>query len=72
MASNFRCSSAREMSLPMVTPSSTFHAGGQDGVDVLLQFLPGQPVAGNAVAEHTAQLFPGLKYRDLVAHQGDR
>ena len=51
-------------------PQLHFHAGGQDGVDVLLQFLPGQPVAGNAVAEHAAQLFPGLKYRDLVAHQG--
>ena len=47
------------------------HAGGQDGVDVLLQLLTGQAVAGNAVAQHAAQLLAGLIYGDLVSHKGE-
>ena len=45
-------------------------AQGQDGLDVLVQLLPGQAVAGDAVAHHAAQALPLLVARDLVAHEG--
>ena len=45
-------------------------AQGQDGLDVLVQLLPGQAVAGDAVAHHAAQALPLLVDRDLVAHEG--
>ena len=35
-----------------------------------MQFFSGQAIAGNAVSEHTAQLFAGLENRGLVAHKG--
>ena len=45
-------------------------AQGENGGDLRVQQLPGQAVAGNAVAQHTAQLLPLLIDRDLVAHEG--
>ena len=43
---------------------------GEDGCDLRVQQLPGEAVAGDAVAEHPAQLLPLLIDGDLVAHQG--
>ena len=45
------------------------HAGGEDGVDVLLQALSRQTVAGNAVEKHAAQIAALLENGDLVAHE---
>ena len=45
------------------------NAQRQDGVDLRVQQVPGEPVAGDAVAQHAAQLCPLLVHRDLVAHQ---
>ena len=42
----------------------------EDGGDLRVQQLPGEAVAGDAVAEHPAQLLPLLIDGDLVAHQG--
>ena len=47
-----------------------FNAQGQDGVDLRVQLLPGEAVAGDAVAHHAAQLGLLLVDRDLVAHEG--
>ena len=45
-------------------------AQGQDGVDLGVQLLPGEAVAGDAVAQHAAQLAALLENGDLMAHQG--
>ena len=45
-------------------------AGGQDIVDVPVQYLLGQAIVGDAIAQHAAQLGPLLVHRDLVPHQG--
>ena len=42
----------------------------QDGCDLGIQQVPGETVAGDAVAEHPAQLLGLLKNGDLVAHEG--
>ena len=63
-------SSLNVTSLPTETSVWTWIPSGEDGCDLLVQQLPGQTVAGNAVAQHTAQLLPLLVDRDLVAHQG--
>ena len=39
-------------------------------VDLGVQLLPGEAVAGDAVAQHAAQLLPLLVDRDLVPHEG--
>ena len=45
------------------------NAQGEDGLDLLIQLLPGQAVAGDAVAHHAAQALPLFVDRDLVAHE---
>ena len=45
-------------------------AGAQDPVDLGLQALARQTVAGDAVAQHTAQMVALLKDGHLVAHHG--
>ena len=45
------------------------NAQRQDGVDLRIEHFPGEAVAGNAVAQHTAQLLTFLVDGDLVAHQ---
>ena len=49
-----------------------FHvdAGAQDPVNLDLQALTRQTIAGNAVAQHAAQVVTLLKNRHLVAHHG--
>ena len=49
-----------------------FHvdAGAQDPVDLGLQALARQTVAGNAVAQHAAQVVALLKDDHLMAHHG--
>ena len=49
-----------------------FHvdAGAQDPVDLGLQALARQAVAGDAVAQHAAQVMTLLKDRHLMAHHG--
>ena len=44
-------------------------AEGKDGVDLLVQQMAGEAVAGDAVAQHAAQLVAFLEHRCLVAHQ---
>ena len=44
-------------------------AQGQDGLDLSVQQMPGETVAGNAVAEHTAQLLGLLKHGNLMTHE---
>ena len=46
-----------------------FDAQREDGFDLRVQQLAGETVAGDAVAQHTAQLLPLLEHRDLMAHQ---
>ena len=45
-------------------------AGAQDPVDLGLQALARQTIAGNAVAQHAAQVVALLKDGHLVAHHG--
>ena len=45
------------------------HACGENGLDVLIQPLPGEAVIGNTVAEHTAQLALLLEHHRVVSHQ---
>lgn len=47
------------------------HAGGEDAVNVPLQIGAGQTVAGDAVAEHTAQLGFLLEDGAFMTHQGE-
>ena len=42
----------------------------QNGFDLGVQLLTGEAVAGDAVAQHTAQLLPLLVHRDPVTHKG--
>ena len=45
------------------------HACGENGLDVLIQPLPGEAVIGNAVAKHAAQLALLLEHHRMVPHQ---
>ena len=53
-----------------VDPGMYLNAQGQDGGDFRVQLLPGEAVAGNAVAHHAAQLLLLFVNRDLVPHEG--
>ena len=46
------------------------NAKRQNGFDLGVQLLTGEAVAGDAVAQHTAQLLPLLVHRDPVTHKG--
>ena len=50
-------------------PVLHFDPGGQNGMDVVVQPVLGQPVVGDAVAQHAAQLGQHLKDGDGMAHQ---
>ena len=56
--------------LPHVHLGVDGNAQGENGVDLPVQLLPGEAVAGDAVAEHAAQLAALLVDGDLVAHEG--
>jgi len=56
--------------LAHLDPGMYLNAQGQDGVDLRIQLLPGEAVAGDAVAHHATQLGLLLIDRDLVAHKG--
>ena len=45
------------------------HAGGEDGLDIPVQIGVWQAVAGDAVAQHTAQTAAALEHIHLVPHQ---
>ena len=56
--------------LAHLDPGMYLDAQGQDGVDLGVQLLPGETVAGDAVAHHATQLALLLVDGDLVAHVG--
>ena len=53
-----------------VHPGMYLNAQGQDGGNLPVQLLPGEAVAGDAVAHHAAQGLLLLIDRNLVAHEG--
>ena len=45
------------------------HAGGQDGVQVLLQAFAGEAISGDAIAQHAAELALFFKNNCMVTHE---
>lgn len=46
-----------------------FNTGLKDCVDVLLELFTGQTIAGDTVAEHTAEVLTGFENGDLMPHK---